>query len=155
MTSRRALLRLRARIVLGDRAGALREIDAEIERREPPIDPAQTMFVVMRFRCLRLNATMSVKECLEKRGAKWVTGGRRGAPMSHECVGCETGNRHEWLCPGIRLRPAKEPPAVMPASQRLAKRARALTDPDCRVCADMDPLREAAMATPDDRSEWK
>lgn len=153
MTTRRTLRRLRAMIATGDRSGALKVIDVEIERGLTPMDPRQLLFAVMRFECPRLHVTMPVRDCLERRGSVWASGGRKGSPKRLECQGCELGEAFAFACPGIRLRPPTDPPEVMPASQRLAKRARTLVDPGMRV--DMDPIREAAMATPDDKGEWR
>lgn len=196
MTSRRALRRLKAMAVTGDRAGVVAWVDERLQPRKPrarrarrtieakvalylacgaaagrlgtvldfleatvappplPSEPATQCLDpdAIRFVCPRLHVEMAVRECLETRGSVWASGGRKGAPKRHECKGCNTGEAFAWACPGIQLRPPQDPPAVLPASQRMAKRAMALV---VLGAQDMDPMREAAMATPDDKGEWR
>lgn len=140
---------------MGRLGAAIEFLEATIAPPPPhPEPPAQCLAPdAVRFVCPRLHIEMPVRECLEKRGLKWVTGRRRGAPRSPECIGCETGEAFAWICPGIRLRPPSEPPAVMPLSQRLAKRASALATP-CAY-AESNPLTEASDMTPTDETDWR
>lgn len=100
-------------------------------------------------RCERFRCTLSAKACATRHGARWASGGRRGAKRFLVCGSCPVGARIAaeleaggWTRPGDQ-----DPPEVLPFSQRAARaRSRCWAPLD----GELDPMREAALATPDD-----
>lgn len=147
---RQALAMLRA----GDRAGALAILAALFSHPwQPPESGDQLAFSFVAsftFRCERLGIDrLPIRDCLERRGAVWPSGRRRGVPKSPQCAACPIGQSLARAVP-YRVRPPSQPPEVLPAAQRLAKMIHGL-------CLDLgeplepSPMQEAAELTPDDR----
>jgi len=107
------------------------------------------------FMCERLHCRMPVRDCLETRGALWPSGKRRGHPKRIECQGCPVGKANAERVPTYRVRPPWQPTEVLSASQRMAKRARALVVLDEHEAGSLSPLSEAATLTPEDTTDWR
>lgn len=109
------------------------------------------------FRCERLRCSMPVRDCLEIRGAVWPSGKRKGCPKRRECQGCPVGEENAARVPAYPVKPPSQAPEVLPFSQRMAKRARALVGLEDDEVVRVDPMREAATlaCNPDDPNDWR
>lgn len=162
-TERATVRRARLLVKAGDRAGALRLLEELAEpppRSSPPASTQLALVVVLSlpFHCKRLNRDdMPVRECLTRRSRTWAAGGGKGsaAPEATACKGCGVGMH--WSVQLPRFRPPRSTlaPVVLPNSQRLAKRARALVNLGDDEVVRVDPLREAATMSPDDPNDWR
>lgn len=148
---RRELRRVKVLLRAGNRTEALAALDAIVsppKRKAPPLE--QLVLACVEFTCERLRSPMQVGECLRRRGDVWPSGGRKGKQKNLECRGCQQGDFNAWACPGVVLRAPSQPPEVLPSSQRMAKRARALV-----TWEEGDALSEVAAMTPTDETDWR
>jgi hypothetical protein len=157
MNLERVLVRAKARVTAGDRAGAQAELDVALgvvrsrKKRRALLDGEQLVLPVVVIECAVLHAPVTLEGCRQRRGACWPSGGRKGAPKDLRCSTCALGSLVELSCPGVHLRPASQPAEVMSPLQRAAKRAKALITFEPGEHWAMEPMREVAMMTPDDR----
>jgi hypothetical protein len=137
---------------LGDRAGVdryLRQLKPRPKALTFRAEQVPLAFMLdCRFRCDRLDGTFRVRECLERRGAVWPSGKRKGAPKSPQCQGCRVGEAFAACFPGLELRPPSQAPEML-------RGRRALTIVMDEAPHGYCPMAEAATLTPDDRDEWR
>ncbi len=170
---RHAVAAIRRRIRVCIRARDLDAALAEADRldvlaappspRRPALPTAQLALILPAvaladpFTCPRLRGVMTIEDCLVRRTRTWPSGGGKGspAPEAMVCVGCETGSGWAVQLPNFKPPPSTMAPAVLPNSQRMAKRARALCSIGDDETVRIDPLREASEMTMTDETDFK
>jgi hypothetical protein len=119
------------------------------------VQPAGALFPWELVQC-RIGGQLQVQACLTRRAKVYPSGGEQGGiggpkgrPVILECLGCQLGAsyaaRSSWF---VAPKPSRAPEVLSPAQRAAKALYRAeheLDDQDW-----MDPMREAAMLSPDD-----
>jgi hypothetical protein len=165
MNAERTLVQAKVKVKAGDRAGAVALLDVvltgirERKRRRKTSTAAnvqQLAFAALSFHCEAYDVDITAVDCIQRAKKVYPSGGRKNSPCWRQCAACEQGKAVALACPGIEIRPASQWPDVLPASQRMAKRAKALVaNYEPGETWSMDPMKEAATMSPDDTNDWK
>jgi hypothetical protein len=163
MNAERTLVQAKVKVKVGDRTGAVELIEAVItnirerkSRRKKRVAPTalQLEFAALVFHCDAYDVDLTAADCVQRARKVYPSGGRKDAPCWRQCARCEQGKAIALACPGVDIRPASQWPDVLPASQRMAKRAKALLDPEDKFTG-LDPYEEINLSQREDPNDWK
>ncbi len=120
------------------------------ESLPPVVDPEHPDTV----RCWRLRAVLPARDCARRHVARIPSGGGKGSPRFHPCGRCPDGAQ---VAAELERRGWRRPPDTIPAEcldgpERFARVRWCKSFPAQAAPTDepLDPLRSAAMESPDD-----
>jgi hypothetical protein len=113
----------------------------------PVAGPLESLDLV---ECPRLIVTLPAARCVDRHVARWPSGRRKGTPKWPTCAACPLGAAYRARLSGYVPPRDSQPAEVMDNAQRAAKMRWAITHLEPEM-EERDPLREAALMTPDDR----
>lgn len=127
--------------------GVTVEDPATSRYQPPPYQPSLWLRACDEVRC-RVGPSLFAIRCADRQMARWPSGARKGTPKHLECVGCELGRMYRARMPWHVPPKDSQPAEVLSPAQRRARDAARAIDHETHA----DPLYEAALLTPDDRT---